>query len=376
MDVAEAVAGALGWPGAPLLSAIHPADPMAAGARARTGDEAQAMAEYFGSALSVTNLLDQLAAWSGRTLADCDAVLDFAAGYGRVTRQLAPRVGRAQLFASDIMADANEFVGRVFGVQVFASAVTADRVALPRSFDLVLANSLFSHLPADDFHAWLRRLCGALTPSGLLVFSTHGPAAYRRLHGRPLGGDFAFAPISENPALPTDRYGTSFCSASFVRDAVACVGGGCTVLAHLPAWLDGFQDVYVGGRTRPASAEFRPVPGPLGCLDGWLPGAPGEHVLAGWALSADGQARVDRVDIFGDDQHLGAATLGFERVDVMRNLAGCSEPCSGWILRHRFTSGPPRWLSAVFTDRAARTLRVSGFDAARIAGRASEAGGR
>ena len=101
MQAAEAVAAALGWPDAPVIATIHGDDPMARFVRDRVADETRTVAEYFGAALSVTNLLDQLLVHQGRDWRRLDAVLDFAAGCGRVTRMLLQR-GTATFYAEAI----------------------------------------------------------------------------------------------------------------------------------------------------------------------------------------------------------------------------------------------------------------------------------
>jgi len=68
------------------------------------------------------------------------------------------------------------FQEETFGVRGTVSAANPAALPLDGPYDVVLACSFFSHLPAARFEAWLGRLRRLLSPGGVLIFSVHGMA--------------------------------------------------------------------------------------------------------------------------------------------------------------------------------------------------------
>ena len=92
---------------------------------------------------SVQNILDTL----GRPARDVRSILDFACGYGRVTRFLKHAFPHARVTCSDILEEAVTFASRKFRVKRKASTTRPEAFVLRKRFDLILVSSLFSHLP-------------------------------------------------------------------------------------------------------------------------------------------------------------------------------------------------------------------------------------
>lgn len=117
--------------------------------------------------------------------ADPSRVLDFACGYGRVTRWLRASFPEAAIWACDVDPGAVEFSARTFrATPIEASARPAD-TPLPGDLDLVWCGSLLTHLDQDAWAPLLHALSRSLRIGGLLVFTTHG----RRAVSRMLSGD-------------------------------------------------------------------------------------------------------------------------------------------------------------------------------------------
>ena len=92
----------------PLERAIDAEDEMLLFARAlHESDEDAALAAYFRDGISVASAIRQLAGWRRGGLGGLDAMLDFASGYGRVTRFLVREIAPERLWVSDIYRDAN-----------------------------------------------------------------------------------------------------------------------------------------------------------------------------------------------------------------------------------------------------------------------------
>ena len=155
-------------------------------------------------------------------------VLEFAAGYGRVTRHLAKALAPRRLVASDIHPDAIPFLRRL-GCDAFASCATPEDLECAGRFDFIFALSLFSHLPDGLFTRWLAALRKLLKPAGLLMFTTHGHAAMARtpdFFGRFFNEDlgYGFVPDSDQKDLPAEIYGTTIVTPDYVRRQIGAAG--------------------------------------------------------------------------------------------------------------------------------------------------------
>jgi SAM-dependent methyltransferase len=102
-------------------------------------------------------------------------ILDFPCGHGRVLRSLQSAFPTAKLTACDIDRDGVDFCEATFGVTGVYSDNDLDQVEVGRGFDLIWVGSLFTHLPDARWPDFLDFLASRLAPTGLLVFTTHGP---------------------------------------------------------------------------------------------------------------------------------------------------------------------------------------------------------
>jgi len=189
-----------------------------------------------------------------------DSLLDFAAGFGRVTRFLARRFEPATITVAEIEPAALAFHERAFGVGTMLSPSEAARFRPAREYEAVVVSSFFSHLSESRFEEWLEKLWTAVAPGGVFVFSTHGPDLLSDRADWSRG--IVFRPTSETERLDGAAYGTSWVTPEFVARAArrTCPDGD---LHAIPYGLDGRQDLYVIARAPrlPRSAPaVRPVP--------------------------------------------------------------------------------------------------------------------
>jgi SAM-dependent methyltransferase len=109
-------------------------------------------------------------------------ILDLPCGHGRVLRWLKAAFPGATITACDLLRGGVDFCSSTFGAVGLYSCDEPEAIRLePGGFDLIWVGSLFTHL---DAHLWVRFLTvfrKALCPGGLLVFTTHGREAYRRI---------------------------------------------------------------------------------------------------------------------------------------------------------------------------------------------------
>lgn len=313
-----------------LKTLVHPSDQMLLHSIRHFGEVNRPASQYFNVALQQHHAAQQiLRAMVPR--AESARVLDFACGFGRLLRFLSLSLPNGNIWASEIQADALEFVGSEFGVQTLQSHADPADFRPGQQFDFIWVASLFSHLPDRLFRAWLRRLYEVLAPDGVLCFSVHDEQLLPP--GRTLSpGGIHFIAQSENADLDTCIYGTTYVSEAYVRDVVGDVtghsGGKC---GRLPRALANEQDIYVIA-ARADDAALGRLKGFRRGAWGWVDGVSwtGERQLAlnGWAASLDdGPIQSVQVSIDGQITHVPTGQL---REDVGRVLCDNRLITSGW----------------------------------------------
>ena len=308
---------------------IHPADEML---RYQTalfdGDRDRGLAGYLESGRWAARMTEQIVDWRFGGFGDVE-MLDFASGYGRVTRHLLSRIHRRRLTVSDVMAPAVEFQRRVFAVDGVVSAADPARLSIDRNFDVVQAISLFSHLPETLFRRWLRRLWSRTRPGGVLIVSVHDIS----LVADGLSSErFIFVPVSENDVLDPTAYGSTWVSQSFVEEVLAdeLEGFSCH---RLPRGLCGYQDIYIVVKEKGVDfATLDYEPGIEGYIDMVDCDADSGLSCNGWAASIDRDRRVEGIDLVVGREIVGTAEFGLPRPDVASILGDERLASSGWTL--------------------------------------------
>ena len=284
-------------------------------------DRDRALVSYFQNALEQFALVRHTASWRGPVR----RMLDFASGYGRLTRLLVHEQLADEVTVADILDGAMEFQAEQFGVRTILSKTRPEELVAPDRYDLIFVASLFTHLPASTFTPWLRRLAELLEPDGLLIFSVHdesiAPEAVDGIH---------FQSYSESRVLDAEDYGSTWVTEAYVREQVATLGENYACV-RLPRALAEWQDVYVIS----PSPIPNPVPRrtPKGFVDQFAVGAEGVRI-SGWATLLDESA--DRVEIRLDDELVATAREFGSRPDVAAWL-GIPQAEAGWetLVPHR-----------------------------------------
>jgi SAM-dependent methyltransferase len=164
--------------GGRFVTALHPEDDLLhytaehANAAHSTWRHYHGFDWYFRGGLANVRTVEDVLTYGGSPLAGARSVLEFASGYGRLTRHLVPRIDRSRLTVADVDRQAVDFVRSTFGVDGFYSTSDPAELVRPERYDLILVVSLFSHLPARTWNAWLRTLLDLLEPGGALLFTT------------------------------------------------------------------------------------------------------------------------------------------------------------------------------------------------------------
>ena len=196
---------------------IHPADEMHRFELAvphRTPEAANLL--YFATGRQIFEAVAGVVAWRFQGFGGVRSLLDFASGYGRSTRFLVEALAPGKITVAEIDPAAVRFQEETFGVRGAAAGPEPESLALDGSFDVVVASSFFSHLPAARFEAWLARLYALVAGGGVLIFSAHGMGLLPE--GEPMEpSGIVFRPVSETQRLEGTEYGTSYVSPEFVR---------------------------------------------------------------------------------------------------------------------------------------------------------------
>ena len=264
-------------------------------------DRDQAISNYFQNGFEQFELVRHIASWRAHPR----AMLDFASGYGRLTRFLVHQHLADEVTVSDILEGGMEFQAAQFGARTILSTTLPEQFPATRKYDLIFVASLFTHLPPATFTAWLRKLATLLEDEGLLIFSVHDESI------APVAVDgIAFESYSESRVLDAEEYGSTWVTEAYVRAQVAAIDPGFACI-RLPRALSDWQDVYV--ISPKAIADPKPRRVPKGFLDQFAITDLGLR-FSGWATVLGDP--VDRVEVRVDNQLIATAREFHRRDDV------------------------------------------------------------
>lgn len=170
-------------------------------------------------------------------------VLEFAAGYGRLTRHLQKL---CDLTVSDIHPEAVEFVSRHCGCPTYVSSKNPEQLKIPGQFNVVAVISLFSHLPDRTFGGWLSALYALVAPGGHLIFTTIGESARAINPQIPTPGPdgYAYETGSEQIDLDTQDYGNATVHPHYVGYQIGRLPGARLISYEAGVWWK-YQDQYI-----------------------------------------------------------------------------------------------------------------------------------
>jgi SAM-dependent methyltransferase len=207
-------------------------------------------------------LFREIATAHGKSLHDCEGVLDFGCGWGRIIRYFLRDVPARRLWGIDCLTDAISWCEQTNHWCRFLVVPPLPPTSLETgSFDLVYSYSVFSHLSESAHALWLSEFARILRPGGLLIATTRGRdfiSYCARLRSK--GSRDAFAQGTVHAFLDTDQYLADFDAGRFCYSPV---GGGdilepslfgetCIPRGYvLSRWTDRFQFVdYIEDRSR------------------------------------------------------------------------------------------------------------------------------
>lgn len=177
-------------------------------------DIGEALLHYFRVGASVSSELGKLFALPAQA-----RLLDFGAGYGRLTRFLPSVFRDTDITASEVKPPAIEFLRKSFGIKGVLHGTDADTFPVSE-YHGILALSVFTHLPQGKFDAWFKTLSGSLSGGGRLIFTWNNIARLRDQQAK----QFYYTAQSEDSFFITsdrlasdDDYGLTYVSGDYIK---------------------------------------------------------------------------------------------------------------------------------------------------------------
>ncbi len=208
----------------------------------RPAEDGGPLAAYFEDAARDAN---QIRAMMRRFNIPADVkVLEFASGFGRVTRHLRD----LNISASDIHPQAVAFLREKMRVNAILSSADPAAFTPPEKYQLIFVLSLFSQLSQYLFDKWLEKLYSLVSPGGILMFTTHGSRAAEKTE--PLRNalnkesGFGYISISDQPDLDPSFYGSSVATLRYVSGRILEITGVEPISFASAAWWER-QDEWV-----------------------------------------------------------------------------------------------------------------------------------
>lgn len=279
------------------------------------GDMDRACIELLTTGKQSMDILRQIIHWHFGGFSNISALLDFASGYGRLTRFLIQELSPKKIWVCDIYKDAIMFQKKHFGVHGIVSVRDPDDFIINKTFDCIFVASLFSHLPESKFVGWLKKLYNSLTPKGLLVFSVHDVGVLPT--GLTMGDkDIFYIPESESRSLDMSDYGTTYVTESFVSMVIRdMTGDSCYYRKKRGLWW--FQDLYILPKNPDTDfRNFHISPGPAGYVDRCEVTENDQILFEGWAADFSTDAFIRDIQIIVDGKTVQRCTPTHERPDI------------------------------------------------------------
>lgn len=280
------------------------------------GSEDRACIELLTTGKQSMDILRQVVQWHFGGFENISAFLDFASGYGRLTRFLTQELPPEHIWICDIYEDAVRFQQEQFGVHGILSVLNPEDMRSERTYDCIFVASLFSHLPEIKFVGWLERLYGMLAPTGVMIFSVHDAAVLPP--GMAMGETgFLFIPESESRSLDRSDYGTTYVTESFVRTVIRKITGGtCYYRKKRGLWW--FQDFYIVSKNPNTAFHNLDIScGPPGYVDTCVMTEGNQILFEGWAADFDSGSTVKDIHILVNGALVSRCMPTYERPDIV-----------------------------------------------------------
>jgi SAM-dependent methyltransferase len=177
------------------------------------------------------------------------SILEFASGYGCVSRHLVKQRGY-RVTPCDIHPAAITFIDDKIGLKGLVSSHQPEDFKPKDTYDVTFALSFFSHMPDITWGRWLRALFNTVKPGGLFIFTTQGRMS-ARFFGDPELNDngYWFRPESEQKDLDVAEYGQTLVTPGYAFRKLSSLSDAQPCFYQQAHWWE-HQDTYVIRRAK------------------------------------------------------------------------------------------------------------------------------
>jgi Methyltransferase domain len=235
----------LSLPSEPALTVIDPADDM----------HVANPVQYFREGRDALAIVQAAVAQTGG--GQVTSILDLPCGFGRVGRWLRTAYPEATLSVSDTQKAGVDFCIRELSARGLQAQLDGSHWAdLPGPYDIIWCGSLLTHFGREQWITHLRRFGERLSPTGVLIFTSHGllaldivhtgeknyglpPPAPAQLCSDAVATGFGYVDYADTPG-----YGISIAQPGWIRELIAQETALELVAIHPAAWGQ-HQDVII-----------------------------------------------------------------------------------------------------------------------------------
>lgn len=152
-----------------------------------------------------------------------ERILDFGCGCGRFLIPLSYQMPPGRLSGTDIDGEAIQWLKEYYPCfhDLDVNGFAPPTKYADGTFDLVYSISIFTHLPEDMQHAWLKELARIIRPGGVGVFTVHGEKFFQALAKRTSRNELMKKGFFYNEGVVTDGlpefYQTAFHTHEYIR---------------------------------------------------------------------------------------------------------------------------------------------------------------
>jgi SAM-dependent methyltransferase len=178
------------------------------------------------------------------------SILEFASGYGCVSRHLVKQRGY-RVTPCDIHPAAVAFIDDKIGLKGLVSSHQPEDFKPKETYDVTFALSFFSHMPDITWGRWLRALFDTVKPGGLFIFTTQGRRSGALYFGDPELNDngYWFRSESEQKDLNVAEYGQTLVTPGYAFQKLSTLSDARPCFYQHAYWWE-HQDTYVIRRAK------------------------------------------------------------------------------------------------------------------------------
>lgn len=232
-------------PGDELInSKIHPKDEMM-GVMKKKG---VGQAAYLESGRKNTEVFYEIVKRHSPSLVTEKRILDYGCGYGRMTRHFKNFFSLSTVVSAEVTDDMINFCAKEFGSIPFLISDDNPISNFGSKFDVIIAVSVFSHLPPKSFEHNMVELGKSLDEKGLLMFTTAGEQVAKKIHKTEIKNGYIFSSRAQNTneterRIPVEKYASMLVTPAFVENILNLAG--LRILEFIPNGHVGRQDLFV-----------------------------------------------------------------------------------------------------------------------------------